>query len=182
MAKFGRALRACLYRVRFGKLQLPCLLGKPLLLKGTKRVYIEKRCRFLAGERIETHEGGTIHIGANCSIGQNLHLVSGKGDLVIGHDVTISGNVFISNINHGYEDLAKSAMEEPLLYKETKIGSYCFLGYGAAILPGTVLGDHVIVGANAVTHGVYPSNCVIAGAPAKIIKIYDEATKQWIKP
>jgi acetyltransferase-like isoleucine patch superfamily enzyme len=160
---------------------MPCLMGKPLFLLGTKRIYIEKRCRFFPLARLETHEGGQIHFGANCSVGQGLHIVSGQGDLAIGHDTTISANVFISNINHGYSDLAVSVLEQPLVYKETKIGSYCLLGYGAAILPGTILGDHVIVGANAVTHGTYPSNCVIAGVPAKIVKRYDPATKQWIK-
>ena len=37
------------------------------------------------------------------------------------------------------------------------------------LLPGTTLGDNVIVGAGAVVKGTFPDNVVIGGNPAKII-------------
>lgn len=51
----------------------------------------------------------------------------------------------------------------------------------SVILPGVILGDHVVVGANStVTSGTYPSNCVLCGSPAKIKKIFDNNSKEWI--
>ena len=110
---------------------------------------------------------------------QNVHIISGERILNIGDGTTISANVFISNVDHEYKDIDKSVMEQPLQFKETKIGKSCFIGYGAVILPGTRLGNHCIVGANAVVRGSYPDNCVIAGNPARIIKEYDLETEFW---
>jgi acetyltransferase-like isoleucine patch superfamily enzyme len=40
------------------------------------------------------------------------------------------------------------------------------------ILPGTVLGRNVVVGAGAVVRGTFPDHCVIAGVPARIVRRY----------
>jgi lipopolysaccharide O-acetyltransferase len=48
-------------------------------------------------------------------------------------------------------------------------------------LPGTIIGNGVVVGANSVVRGSIPENTVIAGVPAKIIKKYNHETKLWEK-
>ena len=47
------------------------------------------------------------------------------------------------------------------------------------ILGGTEIGDNSVVAANSVVRGKFPNNCVIAGAPAKIVKRYNEQTNRW---
>lgn len=42
---------------------------------------------------------------------------------------------------------------------------------GAVINPGLKIGNHVIVGANSVVTKDVPDGCIVAGVPAKIIKI-----------
>lgn len=56
------------------------------------------------------------------------------------------------------------------LKKDTKIGSNCFIGVRAIILPGICIGNEVVVAAGAVVTKDVPSNCIVAGNPAKIIK------------
>lgn len=90
--------------------------------------------------------GARIVIKDNVSIGQNLHIVCYQGELIIGSGCTISGNVFISNVDHHYTLPSVPVMDQPLEYKETIIGQNCFIGYGALILPGTKLGKQCIVG------------------------------------
>ena len=50
------------------------------------------------------------------------------------------------------------------------IGKNCWLGGNVTILPGVTLGDNVTVGANSVVTKSFPSNVIIAGVPAKIIR------------
>lgn len=53
---------------------------------------------------------------------------------------------------------------------ETHIGKRCFIGAHAIIMCGVTIGDEVIVGSGAVVTKDVPSNCVVAGNPARIIK------------
>jgi acetyltransferase-like isoleucine patch superfamily enzyme len=53
---------------------------------------------------------------------------------------------------------------------KTVIGSYCFIGCGSIILPNITIGDHVIVAAGSVVTKDVPSNCIVAGNPARILK------------
>jgi acetyltransferase-like isoleucine patch superfamily enzyme len=54
--------------------------------------------------------------------------------------------------------------------KSVSIGRNCWLANGVAVLAGVTLGDNVVVGANSVVTKSFPSNVIIAGAPAKIIR------------
>lgn len=56
----------------------------------------------------------------------------------------------------------------------TEIGDNIFIGVNTTILMGTKIGDNVIIGAGSVVSGKFPSNVVIAGNPAKIIRTLDE--------
>ena len=55
-----------------------------------------------------------------------------------------------------------------------KIGRNCWLGNGAVVVAGVTLGDHVIVGANSVVTKSFPSNVLIAGTPAQVIRELNE--------
>jgi len=53
---------------------------------------------------------------------------------------------------------------------DTYIGKNCFIGVGATILPGVVIGDEVIIGASSVVTKSIPSNSVAVGNPARVIR------------
>ncbi len=50
------------------------------------------------------------------------------------------------------------------------VGDDVFVGVGARILRNTHIGDRVIVGAGSVVSGTIPSDCVVAGSPARRIR------------
>ena len=50
------------------------------------------------------------------------------------------------------------------------IGNDCFIGAGAKITGGITIGDNVTIAPNAVVNKSFPSNTVVGGIPAKIIK------------
>jgi acetyltransferase-like isoleucine patch superfamily enzyme len=53
---------------------------------------------------------------------------------------------------------------------DTKIGNFCVIGTGSIIMSGICIGDQVVVGAGAVVTKDVPSNCIVVGNPARIIK------------
>jgi acetyltransferase-like isoleucine patch superfamily enzyme len=176
-------LRGLIYKPFFGKFSLPSYIGKPVFIGNFKRIFIGKRVRIFPGARIEVvNKSSSIVFEDNISIGQNLHIISGGGqELRIGKNTTFSANVFVTNIDHRYDEVNKYILEQPLVKKNTQIGENCFIGYGAVIQAGTILGKQCIVGANAVVRGTFPSYCVIVGVPAKIIKRYDTKSATWKK-
>lgn len=181
LKKIWWAIRLQFLRPLFKKVGSKSYLGPSVCLLGHKNISIGNRVRIYPGNRMQTHDGGEIIIEDGCSIAQNCHITSGKTKLVIGKDTTISGNVFVTNIDHEYKDIKKHIMDQPFLYKETEIGEGCFIGYGAAIQAGTKLGQHCVVGTNAVVRGVFSDYSVIVGVPAKVVKRYNFDTQNWEK-
>ena len=51
------------------------------------------------------------------------------------------------------------------------IGNYVRISKGAIVFGGITIGDNAVIGANAVVNKPVPDNAVVAGVPAKIIRI-----------
>ncbi len=168
-------------RFRIKTIGLLTYIGSPIHLYGGNKIFIGNKVRIFPGSRMEVHNNGSILMENNISIGQNLHLISSNEQLKICRDTTISGNVFITNIDHDYQEIDVHILDQKYVIKTTQIGENCFIGYGAALQAGTILGRQCIVGANSVVRGEFPDYCVIAGAPAKIVKRYNQQTKNWEK-
>jgi acetyltransferase-like isoleucine patch superfamily enzyme len=56
------------------------------------------------------------------------------------------------------------------LKTHTYIGKRCFIGANAIIMPGIIVGDETIVGSGAIVTKDVPSNTIVVGNPAKILK------------
>lgn len=175
------------YSPRFGHFGRGTILYKPDRIIGKKDIFIGENVRILHHARMEVFSewhgqklAPQVQIGKEVNIGQNFHLAC-AGKLVIGNRVIISGNVLITDLEHGYQETDEGIYQQDLLVKETRIGEDCFIGYGAAIQAGSVLGKHCIVGTNAVVRGVFDDYSVIAGVPAKMVKRYDSELGQWVR-
>jgi acetyltransferase-like isoleucine patch superfamily enzyme len=168
-------------RLKLKKIGILSYFAEPVFIYGGRRISIGNKVRIFPGARMETHNNGSIIIGNNISIGQNLHLISSNEKLEICGETTISGSVFITNIDHDYTEIDVHILDQRYIVKTTFIGQNCFIGYGAVIQAGTILGKQCIVGANSVVRGEFPDYCVIVGSPAKIVKRYNLESKTWEK-
>jgi len=105
-----------------------------------------------------------VDVGRDCNINRKAKIdgINPHG-VHIGDYVRVSQNALILAHDH-YRD-------EEHQYVDTWIGHHVNIGWGAVINPGLTIGNHVIVGANAVVTKNVPDGCIVAGNPAKIIKV-----------
>lgn len=122
------------------------------------------------------HYDPSIHIGDNCDIGEYNHFSAISG-IKIGDGLLTGKFVLINDNNHGSLSLEEATIPpffRDLTSKGTiEIGNNVWLGDRVTILGGVKIGDNVIVGANSVVTKSCPPNCVVAGIPAKIIKVLE---------
>ena len=113
-----------------------------------------------------------ITVGDRCLFGKGSGIV-GHLRIEIGDDVWTGHHVYITDQNHGYEDLTRPISEQVMPERPVSIGSGSWLGHGTVVLPGATIGRHVVIGANSVVTGTIPDNCIAAGVPARVIKRLD---------
>jgi acetyltransferase-like isoleucine patch superfamily enzyme len=120
-----------------------------------------------------------VRIGDRCLIGKGSGIV-GHLAIEIGNDVWTGHNVYITDQNHGYDDITRPISQQTMPEQQVVIGDGSWLGFGTVVLPGARIGRHVTVGANSVVVGELPDYCVAVGAPAVVIRRYVEG-KGWVR-
>jgi len=114
-----------------------------------------------------------IIIGDNVSFNTDCH-IGCINRVVIGNNVLMASRVYISDHSHGA--ISKDALNvppinRPLISKgPVIIEDNVWIGEGVCVMPGVIIGANSIIGANAVVTKSIPSNTVVAGIPATIIK------------
>jgi acetyltransferase-like isoleucine patch superfamily enzyme len=88
-------------------------------------------------------------------------------------------HVYITDQNHGYEDVTRPISQQSQPERPVVIGDGSWLGHGAVVLPGVTIGKHVVIGANSVVTKDIPDVSVAVGSPARVIRQYDE-TLGWV--
>ena len=102
--------------------------------------------------------GMDISRSARISFGALLDKTNPKGIHIYDETYVASGAIIFTH------DFARG------IHKDTFVGKKCFIGANAIIMCGLTIGDEVIVGAGAVVTKDIPSNSIVAGNPAKIIR------------
>lgn len=167
------------------------LIRRPIYIRG--KSYLQYGEGFTTGYscRLEMfdivkNKSKKIVIGKNCKIGDFVHIAAGES-VVIGDNCLMASKIFISDINHGdYSEQSVDSFPDvfpdnrPLHFKPVSIGNNVWIGENACILPGVNIGNGCIVGANSVVNKNIPSNSIVAGVPAKVIKKFDEKICKWV--
>jgi serine acetyltransferase len=116
-----------------------------------------------------------LRVGDRCVIGRGSHIVA-HHRIDIGDDVYTGPYVYITDQNHSYSDPDLPIGRQWPVNLAVSIGAGSWLGTGVVILPGAVIGRNVVVAAGSVVRGTFPDHCVIAGAPARIVRNYSPDT------
>jgi acetyltransferase-like isoleucine patch superfamily enzyme len=111
-------------------------------------------------------------VGDGVSIQQNC-LLSAYAPISIGSNVSIAHGVSIVTTTHPYER-AQIIRQASLISAPVKICDNCWVGMKSSILHGVTIGTGVVVGAHSLVNRSVKDNRVVAGVPARVIKIRGE--------
>lgn len=120
-----------------------------------------------------------IRIGDRCLIGRGSGIV-GHLEIVIGDDVFFGHHVYVTDQNHGYEDLSLPIGLQTMPERPVHIGAGSWVGHGAVILPGARIGRHCVIGAGSVVRGEIPDFSVAVGNPARVVRRFVEG-QGWVR-
>ena len=88
--------------------------------------------------------------------------------MTIGDDVIIGPDVRFITINHPTD--VTQRLQDVMYAHPITIGSACWIGARATVLPGATVGYGSTIGAGAVVSGNIPEYSVAVGVPARVVK------------
>jgi len=126
-------------------------------------VHLGDRCSLRAHE-------GTLRIGDKTVLGRedtlNCYL-----DLEIGPRCIVADWVYVGDFDHRYDDLDVPVKDQGIVKTPVRIGADVWVGVKASVLRGAQIGDGCVVGAHAVVKGTHPAGAVLAGVPARVLRM-----------
>lgn len=133
--------------------------------------YTDARIRKLYLERLG------VRMGENTFTNLGFRIVSNDFEekLIIGDNVSIAVNaVFVcdSSANNGTEINEIPYVRDKLTCsKKIVVKDEAWIGANVTVLPGVTIGKCAVVGAGSVVTRDVPDYCVVAGNPAKVIRV-----------
>jgi acetyltransferase-like isoleucine patch superfamily enzyme len=173
---------------------------------GAPGLYLGSGCRVIGGRHISFGRGvyaernlwleavtafrsqrfrPQIAIGDEVCFSDGVH-VSSIESITIGRGCLFGSRIYVSDHNHGvYHGERQSRPEEPPGHRQlggggpVVIGENVWIGDNSVIVGPATIGKGAVVGANSVVRGIVPANTIVAGVPAKPIKVFNSTTGTW---
>jgi acetyltransferase-like isoleucine patch superfamily enzyme len=130
------------------------------------------------GTKIRCHEG-EVSIGAKTVLGQEC-TIPAYDHVSIGRECVLADRVMLIDFDHGVVEVERPIRLQGIYKRDVRVGNNVWIGYGASILRGVTIGDNAIVGTSAVVTKDVPANAVVAGIPARVIRMRETPqTLRW---
>lgn len=124
-------------------------------------------------EGVEIADNAVIMMGAVLNIGARV----GEGTM-IDMGAILGGRATVGKRSHIGANAVLAGVIEPPSATPVTVGDHVLIGANAVVLEGVQIGDNAVVAAGAIVTSDVPANAVVAGAPARIIKYRDEKTNE----
>src|SRR3954470_19256299 len=169
-------LRLGRFKRRFGKrLQTDgiCFVGPGVKLEiGREAVLRLGRWSWIGHDtKIRVHEG-EYEIGAKTVLGQEC-TISAFQHVSIGRECILADRVMLIDFDHGVVEVERPIRMQGIYKRDVRVGHNVWVGYGACFLRGTTVGDNCVIGTNTVVTKDLPSDAVVAGVPARVLRMRD---------
>ena len=144
--------------------------GVPLLDMKAVKARIEPGA--IIREKVEIGEGAVIMMGAVINIGA----VVGRGTM-IDMGAVLGGRATVGERCHIGAGAVLAGVVEPASATPVIVEDGVLVGANAVVIEGVHIGRNAVVAAGAVVIEDVPENAVVAGSPARIIKMKDAKTE-----
>jgi acetyltransferase-like isoleucine patch superfamily enzyme len=141
-------------------------IGRGAVLRVGRWAWIGHGCK------IRVHEG-EVSIGAKTVIGQEC-TISAYQHVSIGRECILADRVMLIDFDHGVVEVERPIRLQGIYKRDVTVGNNVWMGYGACVLRGVSIGDNSVIGTNAVVTKSSPPNAVLAGVPARVIRMRAE--------
>ena len=115
--------------------------------------------------------GGGLTTGLNCQINRDCYF-DFTASIIFGDNVVVGHGVTFITAKHEIGDVTRRAGS--VVGCSITVEDGAWIGANSTILPGVLINRGAIVAAGAVVTKDVPPNCLVAGVPAKILKVLDE--------
>jgi acetyltransferase-like isoleucine patch superfamily enzyme len=126
--------------------------------------------------RVRALRAAGYRVGRQVYLGEELRiadeLTAPGGALTIGDRVAIAPRVLIVLTSHANRSRLRAVV--PDVRGTVSIGDDAWVGAGAIILPDVAIGARAIVAAGAVVTRDVPAGTVVAGNPARVLRVVDD--------
>ncbi|MDM7641752.1 2,3,4,5-tetrahydropyridine-2,6-dicarboxylate N-acetyltransferase [Leuconostoc citreum] len=143
----------------------------PLLDKKAVNARIEPGA--IIRDQVTIGDNAVIMLGAVINIGAEI----GSGTM-IDMGAVLGGRAIVGEQSHIGAGAVLAGVIEPASAQPVRIGDHVLVGANAVVIEGVQVGDGAVVAAGAIVTKDVPANTVVAGVPAKIIKQIDSKTQQ----
>jgi len=127
------------------------------------------------GAFVEIQKGAKI--GARCKIQSHTFICEGvtiEDEVFVGHNVSFINDLFPrATVDGGRVQTERDWTVIPTLVKRRAA-----IGTGAVLLGGITIGEGAVVGAGSVVTRDVPAGSVVAGNPARLLRMVEPATRE----
>jgi carbonic anhydrase/acetyltransferase-like protein (isoleucine patch superfamily) len=156
------------------------VVGRECSLHGTIDLYSEAATVLLSGEALRSHHGGhfaarlwsannMLFVGKGSTTNGSQYVISGRDRaIIIGDDCMFAGNITLRTDDmHSIIDMQTGQRLNDAA--DVVLEPHIWLGQGAIVLKGVVLGLGSVVGAQSLVLQGCPRFSIIGGVPAKLL-------------